>query len=142
MFCSVIGNYVFANIANEHYQHAIRYKNERQYQKAIASFDLVIKSAESGTDKNLLAESHYQIASTYRVLEEYNKSISSYKKAITLNPNSGVYYNALGISYSELKQYKAAIAAYEKAIELTPKNTQSYYNLGLVISSRVPFHLL
>ncbi len=125
-------NGYFAEGLSDNYQQGIQYKNAGQYQNAIASFDLVINSAQAGTDTNLLADTYYQIASTYHILEEYNKSIASYKRAITLNPNSGVYYNALGISYSELKQYKAAIAAYQKAIEKTPKNAQPYYNLGLV----------
>ncbi len=129
-FFAAIG--LFAEGLSENYQRGIQYKNAGQYQKAIVSFDLFINSAKADSDKNLLADTHYQIASTYHVLEEYNKSIESYKEAIVLNPNSALYYNALGISYSELKQYKAAIAAYEKAIEITPKNAQPYYNLGLV----------
>ena len=132
LFCSAIGSYVFANIVNERYQRGIKYKNAGQYQKAIESFDTVLKSAKTDIDNNLLAETHFQIASIYHILEEYHKSISSYNKAITLNPNSVLYYNALGISHSEAKQYKDAISSFRKATKLNPKNAQPYYNLGLV----------
>ncbi len=128
----LLGCIVFANTDNKNYQHGIKYKNVGQYQKAIESFDTVLKSVIANLDKNLLAETHFQIASIYHILEEYNKSISSYKKAIILNPNSVAYYNALGISYSKLKQYKDAISSFGKASKLNPKNAQPHYNLGLV----------
>lgn len=135
------GNLVFSNPSNPHYQNGIRCKNTGHYQKAIASFDKVLTSSKTDIDKNLLADTHYQIASTYHILEEYNRAISSYKKAIGLNPNTVIYYNALGISYSELKKYKEAIASYEKAIELFPSNAQPHYNLGLVYLKQGEFSL-
>ena len=128
----IVGHFAFASPSNEHYLHGIKYKNAGQYQKAIESFDTVLKSVIANLDKNLLAETHFQIASIYHILEEYHKSILSYKKAITLNPNSVTYYNALGISYSEAKQYKDAISSFRKATKLNPKNAQPHYNLGLV----------
>ena len=134
VFIFIISVVNFANAINikEHYQRGIKYKNSGQFQKAIASFEIVLMSAKTDSDKNLLAETHFQIASIYHILEEYHKSISSYKKAIALNPNSVLYYNGLGISYSELKQYKSAITTFKKAIELNPINAQLHYNLGLV----------
>ena len=135
------GDLAFSNPLNQPYEEGIRYKNVGQYQKAIASFEKVLKDAEADIDKSLLAETYYQIASTNHILEDYDEAISSYKKAIVLNPNSVLYYNAIGISYSELKKYKEAIAAYEKAIELTPKNAQPYYNMGLVYLKQGHFAL-
>ena len=73
---------VFANSNNKNYLRGIKHKNAGQYQKAIASFNTVLKSVKTDIDHNLLAETHFQIASTYHILAEYDKSIASYKKAI------------------------------------------------------------
>lgn len=128
----VLGNCVSANNADEHYQRGIEYRDAGQFQKAISSFEKVFSIVRVDEDRNLLANTHFQIASIYYILEEYHKSISSYNNAITLNPNSVLYYNALGISHSEAKQYKDAISSFRKATKLNPKNAQPYYNLGLV----------
>ena len=126
--CSIVN----AENVNEHYQHGIKYKDTGQYQKAITSFEYVINSAEAQIDINLLADTHFQYASILHRMDEYVQAIEQYQKAIKLNPNSYIYYNALGITHSELKQYKPAIEAYKNAIKLSTKTAQPHYNLGLL----------
>ena len=132
ILCSAIGNIALANAANEYFQSGIKYAEEGRYSKALKAFNETIRSAKADADKNWLAEVFFQKASVYYALEEFEKAVSEYKEAIKLNPNSTVFYNALGIAHSELKQYKAALDAYKKALELSPTKAEPHYNIGLV----------
>ena len=78
------------------------------------------------------AEKHYKDATAYHDLGKFERAISEYKKAITLNPNSPIIYNRLGVAYSELKQYEAALDTYQKALALSPMTAEPHYNIGLV----------
>ena len=141
IFIISVENFANAEHINEHYQRGIEYRKVGQFQNAITSFEKVINITKSDVDINLLADTHYQIASTLHGMEEYNKAIIQYQQAISLNSNSYIYHNALGITHSELKQYKTAIDAFKKAIELSPKTTQLHYNLGLVYLKQGVFQL-
>lgn len=132
ILCSTFGNLALANLANEFYQNGIKYAEEGRYSPALKAFDEAIRSAKAGTDKNWLAEVHFQKASAYYALEKFEKAVSEYKEAITHNPNSTVFYNALGITHSELKQYNAALDTFKKALTLSPKKAEPHYNIGLV----------
>ncbi len=132
ILCSALGNIALANRASEHYQHGMVHLEKGRYQKALKSFDEAIRSVKVDVNPAWLAEVHFQKATAYYVLEEHVKAISEYREAIALNPNSVVFYNALGITHSELKQYKAALDAYKKALTLTPKKAEPHYNIGLV----------
>ena len=77
-------------------------------------------------------EKHYKDATAYHDLGEFEQAISEYRKAITLNPNSPIIYNKLGVAYSELKQYDAALDVYQKALALSPMTAELHYNVGLV----------
>ena len=77
-------------------------------------------------------EKHYKDATAYHNLGEFERAISEYKKAVSLNPNSPIIYNRLGVAYSELKQYHAALDAYQKALALSPMTAELHYNVGLV----------
>ena len=77
-------------------------------------------------------EKHYREATAYHDLGEFEQAISEYRKAITLNPNSPIIYNRLGVAYSELKQYDAALDAYQRALALSPMTAEPHYNMGLV----------
>ena len=77
-------------------------------------------------------EKHYKDATAYHDLGEFEQAISEYRKAISLNPNSPIIYNRLGVAYSELKQYDAALDAYQRALALSPMTAELHYNVGLV----------
>ena len=141
ILCSALGNIAFANRADEHYLRGKIYLEEGRYQKALKAFDESIRSQKADAEDNWLAQGHYQKASAYYALEEFGKAVSEYKNSITLNPNSVVIYNALGITHSELKQYDAALDAYKKALELTPKTAEPHYNIGLVYLKQGTFPL-
>ncbi len=132
ILCSALVNFALADRAGEHYQRGIKNLEEGQYSKALKAFDETIRSAKADAEANWLAEVHYQKASAYYALEEFEKAVLEYKEAIAHNPNSTVFYNALGITYSELKQYNAALDAYKKALALPPKKAEPHYNIGLV----------
>ena len=78
------------------------------------------------------AEKHYRDATAFHTRGEFEQAIPEYKKAITLNPNSAILYNRLGVAYSELKQYDAALDAYQMALALSPMTAEPHYNIGLV----------
>ena len=100
--------------------------------KYLAIFILCSVSANTALSDTSPAEAYYKNATVYHDLGEFEQAISEYKKAITLNPNSPIIYNRLGVAYSELKQYDTALNAYQKALVLSPTTAEPHYNMGLV----------
>ncbi len=132
ILCSGLWHITHASPPNEYYQRGVKYLEKARYQQAVKVFDEAIRSVKADVDKIWLAEVHYQKASAYYALEEFETAVLEYKEAITHNPKSTVFYNALGVTYSELKQYKAALDAYKKALALSPTKAEPHYNIGLV----------
>ncbi|MDE0087196.1 MAG: tetratricopeptide repeat protein, partial [Candidatus Poribacteria bacterium] len=141
ILCSGLGHITYASPPNEYFQRGVKYFEEGRYSKALQSFDKALQSQTADADPNWFAEIHFQKATAYRALEEHVKAVSEYKAAIALNPNSAVFYNALGITHSELKQYNAALNAYKKALQLSPMTAEPHYNIGLVYLKQGAFPL-
>lgn len=63
---------------------------------------------------------------------DFDKAIQYYKKAIEINPKSGVAYNNIGnVYYRGLKQPKSALSYYVKATEIQPSYNYGWLNLAL-----------
>jgi len=63
---------------------------------------------------------------------DYEKAIFYLSQAVSLNQNSGMAQNQLGIAYFQKKDYQLAKAQFEKAIALTPSYAEAFNNLGSI----------
>lgn len=67
------------------------------------------------------ADEYLQKGFEYYEKEQWDQAIAEFKKAIEVDPNSGIAYGGLGYSYVfGPKDYEAAIKALEKYLQLTP----------------------
>jgi len=55
----------------------------------------------------------------------------SLQQAIALDPDNGVYRNALGVVYLDLRRPAEAQVEFQKAVELNPADPEAHHNLGL-----------
>ncbi len=76
------------------------------------------------------ADSHFYLGNVYSDLGLYDKAIGCFKKALSLEPNAGIYNN-LGIVYYNRGEYNKAIECYKNALALNWDTPQlGYLNLG------------
>lgn len=59
--------------------------------------------------------------------------MEAYQQAISLAPDNGDFYYALGYSLAQLGDDKGAIAAYEKATVVQPQKADNFVALGVLL---------
>jgi tetratricopeptide (TPR) repeat protein len=64
------------------------------------------------------------------ILSQYEDALRLAEHAIELDPNSGIYHNALSGIYSHAGDLPAAAAASRRAIELDPTYSNAYWDLA------------
>jgi len=64
------------------------------------------------------------------------EAIATLKKAITLDPKAGHFYNALGVAYEREKDDERAIEAFKRAAELAPHWSFPRLHLGIQYFTR------
>ena len=62
--------------------------------------------------------------------KEYEKALKKLDKAIEINPDYQVAYQARGNVFFALREYDNAIDDYSDAIDIAPTNAMNYYNRG------------
>ena len=60
-------------------------------------------------------------------------AIDAFKRATTLQPNSGDAQTALAETLFLKGDYKQAIISYQRLIEINPQNPQAYYKLAAAL---------
>ncbi|HEY7026306.1 MAG TPA: protein kinase [Gemmatimonadales bacterium] len=84
------------------------------------------RKAKAAVDKALeldpeLAEAHVVLAHLMMSCDyDWAGAEAEYRRAIELNPNSGISYDSYGLMLSSLERYDEALAAQERAHELDP----------------------
>lgn len=91
------------------------YMSQKQYEKAIGTFDKAIAYNPKFFD------AYQNKAVTYRLMGRFQDSIDACKKTISLFPDFARAYCSMGWAYEYLGNYKEAINAHLKAIRLAPK---------------------
>lgn len=147
------------NSGSGDYAAALNYFNSKEYEKAAAEFESVVKTDA----KNQAA--HFHLGKSYQALNKPDEAVGAYKKAIELKPDdaeanfalgkiyldkkefqtslpyiekaskikytSTDYLIALGDNYRELKKCDYAVVPYGKVNGFDDKNTAAYYGMGL-----------
>jgi len=142
----VIGN----DLIKAHYQRALAYIEELEYDKAKAVFEEFIPLGIKD------AEILYQYGSLYYKLGEYDKVLDCNTKALELNikefgkDNAFVAknYNAIGLAWNSKKEYNKAIEFYNKSLEITLATLGEnhlttatiYNNIGVALESKGEYH--
>ena len=78
----------------------------------------------------------YQTGKTYLEMGDRKKGKALFQKAITLKPETGLYFRLLGECYAETDMIDDAIAAYKKAIKENPHDALSLSALGSLFDKK------
>jgi len=101
------------------------YYNKKEYDKAIADYDEVIK-INPNSEIAFLNRGLAWVAN-----KEYNKAIADFDKVIEINPHSArAYFNRASV-LRVLNDYDKAIVDYDRAIEIDSEYADAYYSRGL-----------
>ena len=85
--------------------------------------------------KDLLPQAYYILAVEYNRVGESGLGQSAFRKALSVNKNSGVWLpgsmRTLGDYYRDKGMFRESLAAYQEAIELKPSDSETYLGLGI-----------
>ncbi len=109
---------------NDYYKDAIKYSENKEYDKAIINFTKVIELNPKE------ASSFYNRGYAKVKLNDYQSAIEDFSKSIELDPLYLHSYIIRAIVKKELNDYKGAIEDYTKTIELDSKNISAYQSRG------------
>jgi tetratricopeptide (TPR) repeat protein len=118
--------------ANYHFAKANRFFTENQYRKAIAEYELTLKSNPKMIEAyRFLGESYKQLYKPGIDNAENNdkkaKALEALNKAYEIEPDNKDIIFSLGDMYDKLKSFDQAEKLYLRIIELEPANMSNYY---------------
>ncbi len=121
--------------ANYHFSKANRFFTENQFRKAIAEYELTLKSNPGMTQAyRFLGESYKQLykpgVNAAENLDKKNKAIDALNKALEIEPNNKDIIYSLGDMYDKLRDFPKAEKLYLRILELEPANMSNYYVLA------------
>lgn len=102
------------------YAQAFRYYLDRDYERAIETFNIVIQNGIN------LMNAYSDRGNSYFHIGEFEKAIADHAEAIRLSPNFYGNYTNRARVYIQIEQYDMAIADCEQAIRLYPNYYASY----------------
>jgi predicted TPR repeat methyltransferase/predicted negative regulator of RcsB-dependent stress response len=105
---------------------ALAYVQQKQYQEAIASFELAIS-----LDNNPIL--NMNLANVYKLLNNHAAAIKYYEFAIQINPKYAKAHNNLAGLYTEINEYNKALYHYKEALHADPSFTLAHLNLGILL---------
>jgi tetratricopeptide (TPR) repeat protein len=122
MFFGVTVAYAQNSEAMQYNTNGVNALNRRDYDKAIADFNMAIR-----IDPNYLM-AYANRAAAYNGKGDYDKAIADYTQAIQLEPNNATAYNNRAAIYNGKGDYDKAIADANQAIRLNPNLSAAYAN--------------
>jgi Flp pilus assembly protein TadD len=106
-------------------QKGLNYRNQKQYQQAIAALQKAVELDPSNLGGRII------LGWTFHLAGQETEATQQLKQVLALDPNNVPALNALGIVYLVGGNLTAAVETHEKAILLKPDNEIGYYNLSL-----------
>ena len=106
---------------------AVRYYDEKRYQKAIDLLMNLLRSAERREDFRAVCLFHALACSDSGLIDE---AISSYEKALHYCPEYSTAWSNLGILYGKKGRKKDALEAFFHALEADPSAALPYNNIA------------
>ena len=112
----------------------------RQVLRLVAVACLVITAGCAGkyvSDTDRLQARTYFDTATQRIGErQYAQALSLLQQANTLDPDVGLYRNALGLMYLQLGRPDLAQAEFKRATEVEPQFAEAHLNLGTSLAEQ------
>jgi tetratricopeptide (TPR) repeat protein len=113
-----------------HFNLGVQFYQQRNYSKAIQSYQKVIKLDPT------YVEAYNNLGITYQELGDFDKAFEAYQKSVEINPQYEKGYNNLGILYYLQGHHEEALEAFKKALAINPNSIESHVNLGVLFKKQ------
>ena len=118
------------------FKQGLSYFNGSEWGRAAASWeDLLHYDPHKQKVRALLPQAYYILAVEYNRVGESGLGQTSFRKALSVNKNSGLWLpgsmQTLGGFYRDKGMFRESLAAFQEAIELKPSNADTYLGLGI-----------
>jgi tetratricopeptide (TPR) repeat protein len=113
-----------------HFNWGVQFYQQRNYSKAIQSYQKVIK-----LDPNYV-EAYNNLGIIYQELGDFDKAFEAYQKSVEINPHYEKGYNNLGILYYLQGHNEEALESYRKALAINSNSIESHINLGVLLKKQ------
>lgn len=106
------------------FDQALNYYNGKNYEKAAAEFQEVVKSNPQNH------QAHFYLGKSFQALKKDDDAISAFKEALKIKPDDANTNFELGSVYYNQKKYESSLPFYEKAAKIESKSTEKMAALG------------
>ena len=118
------------------FKQGLSYFKGSEWGRAAASWeDLLHYDPHNQEVKSLLPQAYYILAVEYNRNGESALGQTSFRKALSINKNSGAWLPGsmftLAGFYRDKGKYRESLAAFQEAIELSPSSADNYLGLGI-----------
>lgn len=118
------------------YKQGLSYYKGHEWGRAAAAWeDLLHYDPHHRQVRQMLPQTYYILAVEYNRTGEAGLGQSSFRKALSVNKNSGAWLagsmSTLGQYYREKGMFRESLIAYQEVIELKPYDASSYLGLGI-----------
>lgn len=120
------GRYSGSGLAAAYGSRAAAYRRKKDYDRALADFNEMIRIDPEG-DSGFLGR-----CIVYGDRGEYDRAVADCSRAIQLRSNDYLAFEIRGNTYADKKEYESAIADYTRVIHLNPKFGEAYGNRCLL----------
>ena len=126
----------YVALGNLYFNQGLSYFKGSEWGRAASSWeDLLHYEPQNQQVKILLPQAYYILAVEYNRIGESNLGQTAFRKALSVNKNSGVWLpgsmRVLGDYYRDKGMHRESLSAYQEAIELKPNDAKTYLGLGI-----------
>jgi tetratricopeptide (TPR) repeat protein len=142
------GKYIYAGLsysdavrvnptdAKARFRQGLSYFKAQEWGRAAQAWEDLLHFMPQHTQvRKYLPQAYYILAVEYNRRGEPGLSQTSFRKALTINQNSGEWLPeamlTLGNYYRDQGKYQEALSAFNEAIQLKPSNAEAYLGLGI-----------
>jgi Flp pilus assembly protein TadD len=116
----------FASEILTHFNLGVQFYNQREFLKAIQSYQKVIE-----LDPTYI-EAYNNLGIIYQEIGNFDRAFGAYQKSIEINPQYEKGHNNLGILFYLKGRNEEALEAFQKALAINSNNIESHINLGVL----------
>jgi Tfp pilus assembly protein PilF len=116
----------FASEILTHFNLGVQFYNQREFLKAIQSYQKVIE-----LDPTYI-EAYNNLGIIYQEIGDFDRAFRAYQRSIEINPQYEKGHNNLGILFYLKGRNEEALEAFQKALAINSNNIESHINLGVL----------
>lgn len=114
--------------AQRHYESALDFFEQGQYDKALQQIDKAIKNSPNNPD-------FYSTKGVFlHRMNDIVQAIDAYQSAVKVAPNHTFSHYNLGLIYMKLNKVVQAIQEWEAVIHVKPRDTDAIFNIAVALS--------